>query len=140
MLSLNLLPPQEKETVALVAAKQKIISWNTSFLFLILIFFGLLASVWVCLRIQLNSIETILQETESGQQGQAYVSFKKQVEEANRNLEDLNKLQESIKSYSPPFEALGELVPPVGLFFSRLFLDKNILTIEGRADNRDVLL
>lgn len=140
MLSLNLLPPREKQALASAAAGHKIFAWNISFFLLILAFFVVLLSVWLCVRIQLNSLEAIVRDTESGQEGRAFRSFKDRVLEANNGLKDLNNLQKGLKTYSSSFEALTQLVPSSGLSLSRFSLNSGSLSVEGRADSREVLL
>lgn len=140
MISLNLLPPEEKSLLVSQAAMRKILIQSISFIFLIFVFFGLLSSVWLYLKIQLKSAEEILYETETGQRGKAYHALREKTGEANEKLQKLSDIQRKNKGYFPAFEALAEIVPQGGISLNRLSLNQGNLSLDGHSDSRSILL
>jgi hypothetical protein len=139
MVTLNLLPPREKEKIASRRALRKAVIFGFSSLFLVVIFLAFLSSVWWYLLIQLRSAEDILKQFEANPQNTAFREFKKEVDEINRELKYIDQLQAETKNYPLYLEKLADLKKE-GIKFKRLAVGEDKIILDGYAPTREVLL
>lgn len=139
MITLNLLPPKEKEIFVGQKKLRRILSFGTASLFFIFVFLVLLGSVWLYLFVQFNSFEAISQAAYASPQSQAFLQFKKEVDEANSELKYYNQIQQGTKNYSAALEEMARLASD-GIKFSSISIDTNKVVTSGEAATRDNLV
>lgn len=139
MITLNLLPIQEKEEIASRKILRKAFIWGISGLLFVLVFLLLLASIWWYLMIELKSADEILKQVEANPQNTAFNEFKKEVDEINRKLKYFNQLQTETKNYPFYLEKLSNLKQD-GITFKRLAINQDKVILDGHALTRETLL
>lgn len=139
MITLNILPPEEKEIIATQQALRKILVMGSLSLVFILIFLLLLSSIWLLLTVQLKSTEAIFKEAEASAQGKAFQELRKEINKINQQLQNVDQLQNKTRNYSFVLERLTELVPP-GIRFKNIFINENDIFLKGHATTREALI
>jgi len=139
MITLNLLPPGEKQKIASAQAQRKIFELGSMSLILISAFLALLSSIWLFLNIQQNSAAIIYQNTRNNSQNESFKKFENEISQVNQKLIYLDALQKESKHYSFVLEKLTELAPP-DIKFSSFSASGNKISLTGFAAGRRALL
>lgn len=139
MITLNLLPPEEKQAIKSQKALFKIYIFGASGFLCVLVFLVLLATVWWSLQIQLSAVGAIFEKIQQSDQNKVFNDFKKDVDDANGKLRYLYQVQSQIKNYSSVVEDLSGIIIP-GIKFKNISIDGNKVVLEGYAETRDVLI
>ncbi len=140
MIELNLLPPEEKNSLRLSQTQRWIIFYGSAVLGSLSIFIVLLAVIWLSLFIQLKSLNASLDVAKQSQQGQDLKTQQDLIKELNAQIEKISQFEKTHKSYSPVLLALAKIMP-VGTKLERLTLDeKNKMAIFGYAATREAVL
>ncbi len=139
MITLNLLPPQEKTEIERRKNLSRVLKWGSLGFIFILAFLVLLSSVWIFLLVQLGSAESIYEKLQANPQSKAFQDFQNEIGQLNKKMKDLDRLGGQIFKYSPPLKALSELTAP-GIKFTNISISQKNIVLEGQAQNRDLLL
>ncbi len=136
MISLNLLPPEEKEGLFLGQIQRWIIFYGSAFLFSLSIFIALLLVMRLSIFIQQKSLNESLGAANQSAQGQDLKSQQKLIEELNSQLEMINNFEKNLKRYSAILITLAEIMPP-GIQLNSLIIDEqNKIILAGYAQKR----
>lgn len=139
MITLNLLPPEEKRELKSQQMLRRISVFGASSLLYIVVFLVLLSTVRWSLQIQLKAIEEISKKIEESDQNRDFQKFKQEVDQINRQLKYFFQLHEETINYSTAITQLTEKAIP-GIEFRQLSLNGQKVSLGGRANNRDTLI
>lgn len=141
MLTLNLLPPQEKEFLRLERMSRSAIFFGKLFLFLICIFAALLAAIWFYLAVQVQAMDGLVNAEKGSSSLPAARELEEKIVAANQKIKLLNNLQDRQVPVVDVLENLARAVSP-GIHFESLQLDiknKKAVLI-GHAATREQLI
>lgn len=139
MLTLNLLPPEEKKKIQGIQAQRKILGLGGMGLIFILVFLTLLSSIWLFLAIQQNSAETIHQNIQADHQNASFQELENKIKQINERLSYAESLNEHPLSYPLALERLVALAPSE-IKFTSLSFNQNKASLDGFAPVRQSLL
>lgn len=139
-IKLNLLPPQEKEAIAVDRAHRWIIFYGSAILGILLIFIVLLGTIWLYLAIQLKTVSVNLNSSQAGLQGQDLKTQQDLIAQLNKDLVEMDVLQKNHKLYSKFLIALTELIPAGARLNGLDINDKEEVIMEGFAQRRDQVI
>ncbi len=139
MITLNLLPPDEKQKIESAQAQRKILSLGGAALILILVFLALLSFIWLFLAIQKNSADLIYKNIQANSQSEAFKNFESEAKKLNEKLSRADALVESSNHYSAALKKLTELAPQ-DIKFVTFSASQNKVNLEGFAASRDSLM
>lgn len=140
MIKLNLLPLQEKKTLALEETQRWIVFYGSAILGILLIFVALLGIIWVSITIQLKSASNNFEAIQSSFRGQDLKTQQVAVSNLNSYLEKINAIQKNQKSYSNFLINLAEIIPD-GVRLNTFSLDdKNEAVLNGYAQRRELVI
>jgi len=139
MIEFNLLPPEEKAEINSQKDFKKVLVWGSFSLIFVLIFLAMLSSIWLYLLIQLNSIQSIVNEMEASSQNKTFNDIKKEIDDANQRMQSFDKLQIQGKQYSFYWQKLTESAIS-GITLKHALINDTKVVIEGRAATREILL
>jgi type II secretory pathway component PulL len=141
MLTLNLLPPEEKESLRLDKVVRAAVFWGRLFLFLICVFAALLATVWLYLSVQIWAMEKLVDVERGGSSSLAARELELKIANVNGKMKLLDDLQSGRVPLVDILKNLATAVP-AGVRFDTIAFDaknrKAILT--GRASTREQLI
>lgn len=112
MLTLNLLPPKEKENLKLTKINRLIIFYSGIIFVLLLIFIILISSTLLFLTIQLKVIEKLVALEEKSPFSLATKNKEKEITLVNQKLKMIDKIQSDHQKYSIILEDLAKMIPP----------------------------
>lgn len=140
MIELNLLPPDEKQTLRLEQTRRWIMFYGGSLLLVLAGFIALLGFIWFFILIQLKSYSQSLQSIENSFQGQSLDHQKDLIADFNLYLEKLNWVQKTQKNYSPVLAEIARIIPP-GVRLNSLSIDETgLASLSGFAAQRTQVL
>ncbi len=139
MITLNLLPPEEKQKIESAQAQRKILVSGGAGLILVLIFLAFLSSIWLFLAIQQNSADLIYKNIQAGPQSEAFKKIEDKVSQINERLSYSEKLENNSRHYSSVLEKLTELASQDIKFIS-FSVSQNKISLSGFAASRESLL
>lgn len=141
MLTLNLLPPQEKEFLRLEKMSRSAIFFGRLFLFLVCIFAALLAATWLYLSVQVQAMDGLVNAEEGGSSSLAARELEVKIVDANQKMKLLSDLQDSQVPAVDILKNLAMAASP-GIRFDSLQFDiknkKVVLT--GHVSTREQLI
>lgn len=139
MITLNLLPAEEKQLIASQKSLREINFYGLLGLLSIFFFLVLLGIIWLYLLIQLNSADRILKEVQSSSQSKAFNDFKEGVKQTNDELKYIDQLASQENDYSPILKNLFGLLPP-GVKTKSVSLNGNKVELSGNAVDRQAVV
>jgi len=140
MITLNVLPPQEKKILALEKAQRWIIFYGCNILGILIIAIALLGIIWFSINIELNGVAANLAQIQFGLKGQDLKAQQGLVNTLNADLKTISNLQKNQKNYSHLLISLADLVPD-GIRITNLsFNEKNAASLSGHAQRREQII
>lgn len=140
MIKLNLLPPQEKEVLALERIQRWIVLYGSAIFGILLIFVSLLTIIWIFITIQLKSVTSNLDSIQSSFKGQDLITQQTAVASLNSYLEKIDAIQKNQKNYSNLIIFLAEIIP-AGVRLDTLSLnEQNEVSLNGFAQRRELVV
>lgn len=139
MIKLNLLPPEEKEAIAINRINSQLLiigSWLVTIL-IIFSFVLLLINVYINQKITVAEAGLVVAQDKLKLEG--FGELQKLVNTVNKQIIELAELRNKQKVYYPLFKKLVDVLPE-GVRFKTVTLDKNRLTIDGFAVSREQVL
>lgn len=141
MLTLNLLPPEEKEILRWERINRLIIFYGGIFFIILVIFVLLLFINLIFLNIQLKAIERLVIVEEKSASAQTIKELKEEIATFNQKLEILDQIQSKTKGYSIILEDLAKIIPSGVRLYSFSFDSKTKkIAIEGYAPERNQVI
>ncbi|MBI4837124.1 MAG: hypothetical protein HY813_01805 [Candidatus Portnoybacteria bacterium] len=141
MLILNLLPPEEKESLRLDKMSRAAIFWGRLFLFLTCIFAALLTAIWLYLSVQVRAMEKLVDVEKGGNSLRVARELETEVAVINQKMRFLDDLQNRQVSVVDALENLAKAVPPGVSFDNFAFNAKdNKIILTGHALTREQLI
>lgn len=140
MLTLNLLPPQEKNNLALEKIQRWILFYAAGIFCLAAVFTVLLLAILSFVLIQQKTASYELQSTQKGSQWQELAEQEKTVKATSQQLEKISRIQKNHKYYSKFLIELTGLMPE-GVRLENISVDKDgRVTLAGFGQTRDQVL
>lgn len=140
MIKLNLLPPQEKEVLALERIQRWIVLYGSAIFGILLIFVSLLTIIWIFITIQLKSVTSNLDSIQSSFKGQDLITQQTAVASLNSYLEKIDAIQKNQKNYSNLIIFLAGIIP-AGVRLDTLSLnEQNEVSLNGFAQRRELVV
>lgn len=135
MLRLNLLPPQQRQTVERV----KTLTLLQELLIIIFVFMLLAsgAALYARLTLEQKFAQTILESTPGSRK---IAELNREIEQVNQRLGKLKNAYSGVELWSTLLFTLGQYVPPAVALQSVQVLPDGALTMAGRASSREELL
>jgi len=141
MLTLNLLPPQEKEFLRLEKMSRSAIFVGRLFLFLVCIFAVLLAVTWLYLSAQVQAMNGLVSAGEGGSSSLVARELGAKITDANQKIKLLSDLQNSRVPVVDVLKNLAMAVSPEIRFDSIQFdIKKKKVVLTGHASTREQLV
>ncbi len=137
MLTINLLPPQEKESLRMIKTNRLLFSYGLAGFFLLLVFCSLLVSTLIFLNIQVKGMEKMTLNEEKNSSTVALKNMEADIVSTNKKLAVIDKVQSEKKIFSTILEDLASLAPD-GVQFYNLSYDgaTSRATLDGHALDR----
>jgi len=139
MITLNLLPPEERQKIESAQAQRKILGVGGACLFLIMVFLAFLSLIWLHLTIQQNSADSVYKNIQTSSQSEAFKNFEDEINQINGKLNYLDALENGSRHYSFALEKLTELVSQ-DIKFTSFSVSQNKISLSGFAASRESLL
>lgn len=139
MITLNLLPPEEKQKIESVQAQRRILSLASAGLTLILIFLAFLSSIWLFLTVQLNSADLVFKNIQASSQNEVFKKLESEIKQINEKLDRSEALKKGSRHYSFALEKLTEL-SSYDIKFTSLSVSENKISLSGLTASREALL
>lgn len=147
MITLNLLPPEERENLKLAKFSRVLAYYSMGIFALLVIFIVLLVSILAYLMIQLNSLEKLAEQTEKNQSFTTVKELETEIDSLNQKMKTLDSVQQGANSFSLILEDLAKIAPSGVEFFSfnydgqtkKAVLDGHSLSREGFIALREAI-
>ena len=141
MLTINLLPPQEKETIRLERKVCLTVLYSVYFLVILVVFVCLLLVNVLCLKSKISATEKLALTEQENMSVQNMKNIKKEITVLNKTLETLRQLADKTENYSFVLGDLSQLMP-VGVKLSNFSFDSKTKTVvlDGWAPERSQVL
>lgn len=140
MLKLNLLPPEEKNSLKAEEFQRWISFYGLSFLGMLFIFIALLMAGWFFILIQLNSISANLESSKSSFQTQGLKDQESLINNINSQLTAINEVQKKQISFASVINEIAGLIP-TGVTLSGLSVNENLqVSLSGFAPQRNQII
>jgi len=140
MLTLNLLPPSEKEALAQERIFRWVFFYGGAVVLFLLLFFLFLIPVEIFIGARLKSANEDLVSFQASFQGQNLLTQEKAAIALNQELDQISARQKSRRYYSRALANLAKIAPPGARLESIDINDKNEVILNGWAANRDSVL
>jgi len=140
MIKLNLLPPQEKQSIAAQIKQRWIVFYGSAVIGLLCFFAILLSAIWAYIDIQLNVVQNNLASIQNDIRGQDLKNQQTAVKNLNSYLQKIQSIQKNQKSYSTLLNYLAQMVPD-GIRIDSLSLENDgNATLNGFAQRREQII
>jgi Tfp pilus assembly protein PilN len=141
MITLNLLPPAEKNELRLNKIARLFVLYGSALVFLSVFFLICLFSIWFFLSTQLAGLEKEIARQKSSASSESLEKLKESIEKENQRIKIIYNIQSQQKKYSASLESIAKLVP-VGITLNSFNLDAKTgkAAVSGVAKNGDVFL
>lgn len=138
MIKLNLLPLEEKKILQIEKTFSCVFSYCFKGCLVLLIFIFLLVGTWVFQKIQMRNIEKDLSKMEGKNELLKIKFFEEEINNANKNIERLNGIQQKTIAHSKVLEGLS-LITPDNVQISGFAYDSSTQkgSIDGYAMERE---
>ncbi len=147
MITLNLLPPEERDNLKLAKFSQVLVYYSMGIFALLVILIVLLASILAYLTIQLNSLEKLTEQTEKSQSFTMVKKLESEINSLNQKMKTFDAVQQGVNSFFLILEDWAKMAPAGVEFFSfnydgqtkKAVLDGHSLSLEGFIAFREAL-
>jgi Tfp pilus assembly protein PilN len=141
MITLNLLPFEEKQEIKLNRMNRMIFFYGSIILTVMVVFVVLLFGIEVFLSVQLREIDRMMASNESNPAFAIVKTIQEKISAANQNLQAIDQIQSQQRQYSVILSDLAKSVP-AGVKFSSFSFDSvtKKAVLEGHSATRDEFL
>lgn len=146
MITLNLLPPEEKKNLYLKKVNELLWIYSGQILIAFFVFVLLSGLIWFYLSSQIKIVDKELNSYEIGIKKEAFDELNKKIEKANAQIMEIQKIQADHNYFSQLFEELVGLIP-AGIRLENISIQPQATTkketaritmnISGHAPTRD---
>lgn len=136
---INLLPDSRKREIIRKKRLKNIIKQEMMFLFPVIIFILILFSINMILKIQNDSVDSIMIMANSKGKYQDLILYEDGFKNINKKVLDINKFQENHLHWFSVIKSLAEIVPS-GIYLSDLSTSDYKIFLVGKAREREILI
>ena len=139
-ISLNLIPPQKKEEIAMASRFKVFLKWGSEFFIIFAVFMAMLVSINYILEINLSFVSGSSNESEKS--NNQYAEIKKydaEIKNMNSRILEIEKIQKGQLRWSAFFQKLNSQVPG-GIELENLATKSYAISLAGRAQARNELI
>lgn len=135
---LNLLPPQERETIRINYLNRKIIILGGYFIFILFIFSIVLSVIFTTINFKAINAQNNLKETQNKLIFEGFENIQNQLKNANDKIKNVHQIQQNYKYYSVVIEEIIKIIPP-DIKITAISANQNQFEIKGFAPNRNLV-
>lgn len=141
MLTLNLLPPKEKEKVKLELTFAFLVEFGAQFIFLALIFTGLLFSIYLYSSILTGAQIGLIAVEKQAIQEERFRKIEEDLRKSNDTVEEVLNLESQFFAFAKIIEDLAGFVPK-GIYLKNLTITPGgrKISLVGLAPTREIML
>lgn len=139
MLTLNLLPPEEKKSLNIQIANRRLLIVGLAIIFNLLIFISALGLIWFSLTLKLKNNQQELTALRHKLSLENFLPLQEKIQQINNKLETLNKIQIDHKYYSRILEHLLTLIP-AETKIKTIDINENRINLQGFAPRRELVI
>lgn len=145
MITINLLPPEEKQLIALWQINRRIIFFGINILIALLIFIILLSTIYFVINTKAKNAEANFKNLQTKLRMEGFQDLQTKIKQTNQQLKNLDKIQNEHKYYSQILSKIIEIISAPSqaptdydarVFIKTISINQNQTTIEGFAANR----